>query len=84
METNTTNTVTFTKRVRANQLVRQLRAELKCVDALVIEAAIMWESYPSIHSEEELTLANALLTSEYGTEEWHFNATAIYIIIESK
>lgn len=70
METNTNTTVTPAQRIRANQKVRQLRAELKCVDALVIEAAIMWESYPSLHTTEELTLANALLRTEYGTGEW--------------
>lgn len=84
MDTNTNTTVTPAQRIRANQKVRQLRAEHKYEDARVIEAAIMWESFPDQHSTEQLTLANALLRTEYGTGEWFSIGYDIYTIINNK
>jgi len=81
MATNTNTTVTFTQRTRANQKVRQLRAEHKHEDARVLDTAIMWESFPNLHTTEQLTLANALLRTEYGTGEWFSIGYDIYTII---
>lgn len=84
MDTNTNTTVTPAQRIRANQKVRQLRAEHKYEDARVLEAAIIWESFPNSYSTEQLTLADALLRTEYGTGEWFSIGYDIYTIINNK
>ena len=81
MNTNTNTPVTYTHRIRANDLVRINRIEGNHLCARVLEAAIMWESFPNLHSAEQLALANALLVTEQGTHEWNLIAHDIFTII---
>ena len=83
MDSNTNTTVTFAHRTRANQLVRELRTNRRFNDARILESAIMWESFPNLHSAEQLALANALLRAEYGTGEWFSIGFGIYNIINN-
>jgi hypothetical protein len=78
---STTNTVTFTHRTAANALVKRLRIKGFHTDATLVEAAIMWESFPALHSVEQIELANALLVAEYGSGEWFVAGCAIHTII---
>ena len=82
MNTNTTPTITITHRTRANRLVSKNRIAGNHLCARVLEAAIMWESFPNLHSAEQLALANALLVTEQGTHEWNLIAHDIYTIIK--
>ena len=77
-------TVTLSHRVEANRKVRGLRATNRYVDAEVLETAIIWESFPASYTAMQAELGAALLTSEYGSENYHNIATTIYLIINDK
>lgn len=81
METNTTPTVTFAHRTAANALVKRLRIRGFHTDAILVEAAIMWESFPALHTEEQVALANAALVTKYGSGEWFNAGSAIHILL---
>ena len=84
MNTNTTQ-ITPAQRFAANAKVRELRANNHYNDAMVLETAIMWESFPDLHTTDQLMLATELLTSEWGSDASWNAGCAIYITIsESK
>ena len=84
MTTHTNTTVTPSMRFRANDLIRQLNKEGLSVTAMIVDRACFWESFPNSYSDEQVQLAQQLLMTDYGTEDWHLLATAILIVIQSK
>lgn len=79
-----TATVTPAQRIAANAKVRELRANNHYSDAMVLETAIMWESFPNLYTTDQLMLATELLTSEWGSDASWNAGCAIYIIISEK
>jgi len=85
METNTNTTVTSAQRVRANQLVKELRASQMHKQAMILDQACYWESFPQSYSAEQVRLARLLLTTDYAfSAQWVVIANAILTIIETK
>lgn len=84
METNTNTTVTPDQRFTVNAMIKDLRHKGQHLDAMILDKASYWESYPQSYTAEQVHLAKVLMTTAYGTEHWNLIATAILIILENK
>ena len=84
MTTHTNTTVTPEQRFTANALIKSLREQDRKTDAMIVDRACMWESFPQHYSDEKVHLAKLLIQCDFDSEQWHLIASAILIVIESK